>query len=80
MSEKFNVEIISPERSFLKTEASLVSIPSYEGEMGILRDHISLITFLRPGVINIGEKFEERYFVEEGIVEFIPPVSAPFKR
>ena len=51
MSENFTVEIISPEKSILNTEAKEVVIPSFEGEMGILRDHISLITFLRPGII-----------------------------
>ena len=57
MSEKFTVEIISPDRSILKTETSEVVIPSYEGEMGILKDHIPLITFLRPGILKIiGEK------------------------
>ena len=53
MSENFTVEIISPEKSILNTEAKEVVIPSFEGEMGILRDHISLITFLRPGLIKI---------------------------
>ena len=51
MSEKFQLEIISPDRSILKTDASEVVIPSYEGEMGILKDHSPLITFLRPGLI-----------------------------
>ncbi len=70
MSEKFTVEIISPDRSILKTETSEVVIPSYEGEMGILKDHIPLITFLRPGILKIiGEK-DKKYFVEEGTVEF----------
>ena len=57
MSEKFTVEIISPENSIIKTSTSEVIIPSFEGEMGILKDHIPLITFLRPGIIKItGEK------------------------
>ena len=70
MSEKFNIEIITPEKTILKTEATEVSIPSYEGELGILKDHISLITFLRPGIIVIQKDNQERYFVEEGTVEF----------
>ena len=53
MSENFTVEIITPENSILKLEANEVTIPSYEGQMGILKDHISLITFLRPGLISI---------------------------
>ena len=70
MSDKFKVEIISPEQKILNTEASEVSIPSYEGQMGILKDHIPLITFLRPGFISVKNKVEINYFVEEGTVEF----------
>ena len=70
MSEKFSIEIISPDRSILKMETSEVVIPSFEGEMGILKDHIPLITFLRPGIINIKAGTEQRFFVEEGTVEF----------
>tara|TARA_B100000945_G_C20358262_1_gene585760 strand:+ start:539 stop:925 length:387 start_codon:yes stop_codon:yes gene_type:complete len=70
MSEKFKVEIITPDRSILKSDASEVVIPSYEGDMGILKDHISLITFLRPGLIKIINDTEKKYFVEEGTVEF----------
>ena len=70
MSEKFLVEIISPDKSILKSETSEVILPSYEGEMGILKDHIPLITFLRPGIIKIKDKTEKKFFVEEGTVEF----------
>jgi len=70
MSDKFTVEIISPEKLIVNSEASEVTIPSYEGQMGILKDHISLITFLRPGVISIRNQEEKKYFVEEGTVEF----------
>ena len=71
MSENFFVEIISPNQSILKSEAVEVTIPSYEGQMGILRDHIPLITFLRPGLITIKENNkDELFFVEDGIVEF----------
>tara|TARA_B100000941_G_scaffold177110_1_gene126813 strand:+ start:663 stop:1052 length:390 start_codon:yes stop_codon:yes gene_type:complete len=70
MSEKFTVEIISPDKSILKTEANEVTIPSFEGEIGILKDHIPLITFLRPGLIKILNGSEKTFFVEEGTVEF----------
>ena len=70
MSEKFTIEIISPDRSIIKTETSEVVIPSFEGEMGILKDHIPLITFLRPGLINIKTSTWQKFFVEEGTVEF----------
>ena len=70
MSEKFTIEIISPDRSIIKTETSEVVIPSFEGEMGILKDHIPLITFLRPGLINIKANTDQKFFVEEGTVEF----------
>ena len=72
MSENFTVEIISPDKSILKSETTEVTIPSYEGEMGILKDHIPLITFLRPGLITIKNINEEQiFFTEEGTVEFI---------
>ena len=72
MSEEFKVEIVNPEKSFLiKDDVSEVIVPAYEGEMGILKDHISIISFLKPGVIKIISKnSEENYYVEDGIVEF----------
>ena len=70
MSDKFTVEIISPDKSILDSEANEVTIPSYEGQLGILKDHIPLITFLRPGIISIHNQDEKKYFVEEGTVEF----------
>ena len=70
MSDKFKVEIITPDQKILNTEASEVTIPCYEGQMGILKDHIPLITFLRPGLISIKNQVENKYFVEEGTVEF----------
>ena len=70
MSEKFTIEIISPDRLILKKDVSEVVLPSFEGEMGILKDHIPLITFLRPGLIKIVEETEKILFVEDGTVEF----------
>ena len=70
MSDKFTVEIISPDKSIFNSEAKEVTIPSYEGQMGILKNHIPLITFLRPGIISIQNQDEKKYFVEEGTVEF----------
>ena len=72
MSEEFKVEIVNPERSFLlKEDVTEVVIPAFEGEMGILKDHISLISFLKPGIITVYSNSEEdKYFVEDGIVEF----------
>ena len=70
MSEKFTIEIISPDRLILKKDVSEVVLPSFEWEMGILKDHIPLITFLRPGLIKIVEETEKILFVEEGTVEF----------
>ena len=71
MSEKFKVEVISPSKTILKLETREVIIPSYEGEMGILKDHIPLITFLRPGILSIKNDDEKKYFIEDGTVEFI---------
>ena len=72
MSEKFNLEIISPEKSFLKKDnVTEVVIPAFEGEMGILKDHISIISFLKPGIIKIKTDNEENnFYVDDGIVEF----------
>ena len=70
MSEKFTVEIISPSRLILKTNSSEVTIPAYEGQIGILKDHVPLITFLRPGLISIKSEDEKIFFVEDGTVEF----------
>ena len=70
MSDIFTVEIISPDQTILKQEANEVTIPSYEGQMGILNNHIPLITFLRPGIITIKTKVEKKFYVEEGTVEF----------
>jgi F-type H+-transporting ATPase subunit epsilon/F-type H+-transporting ATPase subunit delta len=72
MSEEFKVEIVNPEKSFLvKEDVSEVVVPAFEGEMGILKDHISIISFLKPGIIKILSKSgDENFYVEDGIVEF----------
>ena len=72
MSEEFKIEIVNPEESFLvKEDVSEVVVPAFEGEMGILKDHISIISFLKPGIIKILSKSgDENYYVEDGIVEF----------
>ena len=72
MNEEFKIEIVNPEKSFfLKEDVTEVVVPAFEGEMGILKDHISIISFLKPGIIKIFTKLgEENYYVEDGIVEF----------
>jgi len=72
MSNDFTVEIVNPEKSFFsKDDVNEVIIPAYEGEMGILKDHISLISFLKPGIVKvISKNSEKKFFVEDGIVEF----------
>ena len=72
MSEGFNIDIVNPEKSFLSKEnVSEVVIPAFEGEIGILKDHISIISFLKPGIIKVfAATEEENFFVEDGIVEF----------
>ena len=72
MSEEFKIEIVNPEKAFLvKEDVSEVVVPAYEGEMGILKDHISIVSFLKPGIIKILSKSgDENYYVEDGIVEF----------
>jgi len=72
MSEEFKIEIVNPEKYFLsKEDVTEVIVPAFEGNMGILKDHISIISFLKPGLITILSKTgEEKYYVEDGIVEF----------
>lgn len=71
MSENFNLEIISPNKTLIKDEVKEVVLPAYEGLMTILKDHISIVTFLRPGFIDVVLKDKtEKYYVEEGTVEF----------
>ena len=72
MEDNFKIEIISPEKIIFSDSAKMIKIPSYEGDMSILKDHISIITFLRPGIIKVEKKdndFEE-FFVQDGTIEF----------
>ena len=72
MSEEFKLEIVNPEKSFLsKEDVAEVLVPAYEGDMGILKDHISIISFLKPGILKVFSKSgEDKYYVEDGIIEF----------
>ena len=72
MSEEFKVEIVNPEASFLtKEDVTEVIVPAFEGEMGILKDHISIISFLKPGILPIHAKSgEHKFYLEDGIFEF----------
>ncbi len=72
MSEEYSIEIVNPEKSFLsKTDVTEVVVPAFEGEIGILKDHISIISFLKPGIIKIFSKSgEESFYVNDGIIEF----------
>jgi F-type H+-transporting ATPase subunit epsilon/F-type H+-transporting ATPase subunit delta len=73
MSNVFKVEIVNPEKSFLsKEDITEVVVPAFEGDMGILKDHISIISFLKPGLVKVinSKSDEENYFVEDGIIEF----------
>ena len=72
MSEEFKLEIVNPEKSFLsKQDVTEVLLPAYEGDMGILKDHISIISFLKPGILTVFSKSgEDKYYVEDGIIEF----------
>ncbi len=72
MSEEFKIDIVNPDKSFLsKNDVTEVVIPAFEGEMGILKNHISIISFLKPGVLKVFSKSgEEKYYLEDGLVEF----------
>ena len=72
MSEEYSLEIVNPEKSFLlKDDVTEVVVPAYEGEIGILKDHISIISFLKPGIIKVFSKSgDDSYYVNDGIIEF----------
>jgi len=73
MEINFKIEIISPEKIIFSDNATMVTLPSYEGDMGVLKDHISIITFLRPGIIKVyknDNKSSDEFFVEDGTVEY----------
>ena len=73
MNNVFKVEIVNPEKSFLsKEDVTEVVVPAFEGDMGILKDHISIISFLKPGLLKVIDSaaVEETYYVEDGIIEF----------
>ena len=72
MENNFKIEIISPEKIIFSDDAKMATLPSYEGDMGILKHHISIITFLRPGIIKVQKKNEsfEEFFVQDGTVEY----------
>jgi|TARA_B100001741_G_scaffold260888_1_gene224780 ATP synthase F1 epsilon subunit len=72
MSENFNLEIVNPEKSFFKKDnVTEAIVPAFEGEMGILKDHISIISFLKPGIIKVTTSNEEhKFYIEDGILEF----------
>ena len=72
MEDIFKLEIISPEKIILSEDVKMVTLPSYEGDMGVLKNHISIITFLRPGIIRVQKKKEniDDFFVQDGTVEY----------
>ena len=72
MEENFKIEIISPEKIIFSDNTKMVTLPSYEGDMSVLKNHISIITFLRPGIIKVQKNDNnfERFFVEDGTIEY----------
>ena len=76
MEDKFKFEIISTENIIFSDDVNMVTLPSYEGDMSILKNHISLITFLRPGIIKVQtkEKNSKQFFVQDGTVEYFNDV------
>ena len=73
MEENFKLEIISPEKIIFSDNIEMVTLPSYEGDMSVLKNHISIITFLKPGIISIQKNKEsfEKFFVQDGTVEYL---------
>ena len=73
MEDNFKIEIISPEKIIFSEEVKMVTLPSYEGDMSVLKNHISIITFLRPGIIQVQKKEKnfDNFFVQDGTVEYL---------
>jgi len=72
MKDNLKLEIIRPEKIIFSDDAKMIILPSYEGDLSILKNHISIITLLRPGIIKVqknGGNFEE-FFVQDGTVEY----------
>ena len=73
MTDEFKIEIVNPDQSFYSNENILEAvIPAFEGEIGILKDHISIISFLKPGIIKLklNSSDKKTFYVEDGIIEF----------
>ena len=72
MEANFKLEIITPEKVIFSEDVSMVTLPSYEGDMGILKNHISIITFLRPGIIKVkkSDNNVEEFFIQDGTIEY----------
>jgi len=72
MEDNFNLEIICPEKIIFSDDVKIVTLPSYEGDMSVLKHHISIITFLRPGITKVQKSkgdFDE-FFIQDGTVEY----------
>jgi len=72
MEDNFKLEIICPEKIIFSDNVKMVMLPSYEGDMSVLKHHISIITFLRPGIIKVQKSkgnFDE-FFIQDGTVEY----------
>ena len=72
MEDNFKLEIVSPEKIIFSDNVTMVTLPSYEGDMSVLKHHISIITFLRPGIIKIQKNSVnfEKFFVQDGTIEY----------
>ena len=72
MEDNFKLQIISPEKILFSESVKMVTVPSFEGDMSILKNHISIISFLRPGRVKIKKNDEglEEFFLEDGTIEF----------
>ena len=74
MADTFNLELVSPEKLLLSRPVEMVTIPAWEGEMGILPKHAPMIVALRGGLIKVreGGRDTESLFVAGGFAEITP--------
>jgi F-type H+-transporting ATPase subunit epsilon len=70
----FLLELVSPEKLLLSRQVQMATIPSLEGDMGVLPGHAPMIVVLRGGLIRVRENGAETetLFVPGGFAEIAP--------
>ena len=74
MAKTFQVDIVSAEQQIFSGEATMVIAPGEAGELGILPEHMPLLTRIKPGTVRIQQSGgeEEVIYVSGGMMEVQP--------